>query len=191
MPRRRCLRRPVHGQHDEHGDGAHRALAGRPQRDPGRGPGEGRGGAALRRAGDGPRHARRPAVGDRRAGAPSRTASPRWPRPAARRTASCTSSRSPARRASPLEIDDFSRIADATPIVADLKPGGRFSAAELYDAGGVALVMRELLKRDLLHGDAPTVDGRTIAEVAAGAPSRRRGRTWSSRSRRPSRRAAA
>jgi dihydroxy-acid dehydratase len=67
----------------------------------------------------------------------------------------------------PLEIDDFSRIADATPIVADLKPGGRFSASEMYDAGGVALVMRELLERDLLHGDAPTVDGRTIAEIAA------------------------
>jgi dihydroxy-acid dehydratase len=67
----------------------------------------------------------------------------------------------------PLEIDDFSRIADATPIVADLKPGGRFSASEMYDAGGVALVMRELLKRGLLHGDRPTVDGRTIAEIAA------------------------
>jgi len=69
----------------------------------------------------------------------------------------------------PLEIDDFSRIADATPIVADLKPGGRFSASEMYDAGGVALVMRELLKRDLLHGETPTVDGRTIAEIAAAA----------------------
>ena len=69
----------------------------------------------------------------------------------------------------PLELDDFSRIADATPIVADMKPGGRYSASEMYDAGGVALVMRELLKRDLLHGDAPTVDGRTIAEIAAAA----------------------
>jgi dihydroxy-acid dehydratase len=67
----------------------------------------------------------------------------------------------------PLEIDDFRRIADATPIVADMKPGGRFSASEMYDAGGVALVMRELLTRHLLHGDAPTVDGRTIAEIAA------------------------
>ncbi len=66
-----------------------------------------------------------------------------------------------------LEIDDFSRIADRTPIVADMKPGGRFSASEMHDAGGVALVMRELLKRGLLHGDAPTVDGRTIAEIAA------------------------
>ncbi len=69
----------------------------------------------------------------------------------------------------PLELDDFSRIADATPIVADLKPGGRYSASELYDAGGVALVMRELLERDLLHGDAPNLDGRTIAEIAAAA----------------------
>jgi dihydroxy-acid dehydratase len=69
----------------------------------------------------------------------------------------------------PLEIDDFSRIADATPIIADMKPGGRFSASEMYDAGGVSLVMRELLKRDLLHGDQPTVDGRTIAEIAAAA----------------------
>ena len=69
----------------------------------------------------------------------------------------------------PLEIDDFSRIADATPVVADMKPGGRFSASEMYDAGGVSLVMRELLKRGLLHGDRPTVDGRTIAEIAAAA----------------------
>jgi len=67
----------------------------------------------------------------------------------------------------PLEIDDFSRIADATPVVADMKPGGRFSASEMYDAGGVSLVMRELLKRGLLHGDRPTVDGRTIAEIAS------------------------
>jgi len=69
----------------------------------------------------------------------------------------------------PLEIDDFSRIADATPVVADMKPGGRYSASEMYDAGGVSLVMRELLERGLLHGDRPTVDGRTIAEIAAAA----------------------
>jgi dihydroxy-acid dehydratase len=67
----------------------------------------------------------------------------------------------------PLEIDDFGTIADRTPIVADLKPGGRYSASEMYDAGGVALVTRELLSRGLLHGDAPTVDGRTIAEIGA------------------------
>jgi dihydroxy-acid dehydratase len=67
----------------------------------------------------------------------------------------------------PLELDDFGRIADRTPIVADMKPGGRYSAAELYDAGGVALVMRELLERDLLHGAERNVDGRTMAEIAA------------------------
>ena len=67
----------------------------------------------------------------------------------------------------PLSIDEFGEVADRTPIVADMQPGGRYTAADIHDAGGVALVMRELLKRDLLHGDAPTVDGRTIAEIAA------------------------
>ena len=67
----------------------------------------------------------------------------------------------------PLEIDEFGAIADRTPIVADMVPGGRYTAADMHEAGGVALVMRELLKRDLLHGAAPTVDGRTIAELAA------------------------
>ena len=68
-----------------------------------------------------------------------------------------------------LDIDEFGGIADRTPIVADMRPGGRFTASQMYDAGGVGLVMRELLKRDLLHGDARTVDGRTIAEIAAAA----------------------
>jgi len=67
----------------------------------------------------------------------------------------------------PLDIDEFGRIADRTPLIGDMTPGGRFNALDMYEAGGVALVMRELLKRDgLLHGDARTVDGRTIAEVA-------------------------
>ena len=69
----------------------------------------------------------------------------------------------------PLEIDEFGPIADRTPIVADMKPGGRFSAADMDAAGGVALVMRELLKRGLLDGDAKTVDGRTISKIAAAA----------------------
>ena len=70
----------------------------------------------------------------------------------------------------PLDIDEFGAIADRTPVIADMHPGGRYQAADLYDAGGIALVMRELLKRDgLLRGDAPTIDGRTIAEIAAGA----------------------
>jgi dihydroxy-acid dehydratase len=69
----------------------------------------------------------------------------------------------------PLSIDDFDTIAARTPIVADMTPGGRYTAADLYDAGGVSLVMRELLKRDLLHGEEKNVDGRTIAKIAADA----------------------
>ena len=68
----------------------------------------------------------------------------------------------------PLDIDEFGAIADRTPLIADMRPGGRYTALDMYEAGGVALVMRELLKRPgLLHGDQPTVDGRTIAEIAA------------------------
>jgi len=67
----------------------------------------------------------------------------------------------------PLSIDDFDEIAARTPIVADMTPGGRYTASDLYDAGGVSLVMRELLKRNLVHGDEKNVDGRTLSKVAA------------------------
>jgi dihydroxy-acid dehydratase len=66
----------------------------------------------------------------------------------------------------PLELEDFDRIAERTPVVADIKPGGRFVATDLHAAGGVALVARELLKAGLVHGDAPNVDGRTLSGVA-------------------------
>ncbi len=68
-----------------------------------------------------------------------------------------------------LDIDEFGAIADRTPLIGDMRPGGRYTATDMYEAGGVGLVMRELLKRPgLLHGDAPTVDGLTVAEIAAG-----------------------
>ncbi|HET7677809.1 MAG TPA: dihydroxy-acid dehydratase [Candidatus Limnocylindrales bacterium] len=67
----------------------------------------------------------------------------------------------------PLDIDEFGAIADRTPLVADMLPGGRFTATDLYDAGGIGLVMRELLKRRLIDPDARTVDGRTLGEIAA------------------------
>ena len=51
-----------------------------------------------------------------------------------------------------LTLDDFSEVADRTPLIADMRPGGRYAAADMYEAGGVAIVMRELLKQDLLHG---------------------------------------
>ena len=69
----------------------------------------------------------------------------------------------------PLDIDEFDVIANRTPIVADLQPGGRFTATHLYEAGGMALVFRELLAAGRIDGRAPNVDGRTTAEIAAAA----------------------
>ena len=66
----------------------------------------------------------------------------------------------------PLSIDDFDRISSRVPILADLKPGGRFVATDLYAAGGTALVAKRLLEAGLLRGDCITVTGRTIAEEA-------------------------
>jgi dihydroxy-acid dehydratase len=68
-----------------------------------------------------------------------------------------------------LSIDDFDRISSKTPILADLKPGGRFVATDLYAAGGTPLVAKRMLEAGLLHGDCITVTGRTLAEEAAGA----------------------
>ncbi len=67
----------------------------------------------------------------------------------------------------PFELEDFERIAERTPVVASMKPGGRFVATDMHQAGGVALVARELAKAGLVHDDAPNVDGRTLGEVAA------------------------
>jgi dihydroxy-acid dehydratase len=69
----------------------------------------------------------------------------------------------------PLEIDDFDEIASRTPVIADLKPAGRFAAADLYEAGGLSLVARELVKGGLVHVDARNVDGRTLGEIADAA----------------------
>ena len=69
----------------------------------------------------------------------------------------------------PLSIDDFDRVSSATPILADLKPGGRYVATDLYAAGGTALVAKRMLEASLLRGDCLTVTGRTLAEEAAGA----------------------
>jgi len=68
-----------------------------------------------------------------------------------------------------LDMDDFERISRQTPLLADLKPGGRFVATDLYRAGGVPLVLQRLAQAGLLHGDAITVSGRTIGEEAATA----------------------
>jgi dihydroxy-acid dehydratase len=68
-----------------------------------------------------------------------------------------------------LTIDDFDRIAWSTPLLGDLKPGGRFAGADLYRAGGVPLVAKRLSEAGLLHRDAATVSGRTLGEVADSA----------------------
>jgi len=67
----------------------------------------------------------------------------------------------------PLTIDDFDSIAGRTPIVADLKPFGRYAATDLHAAGGVGLVARELVRAGLVHEDAAGVDGHTLGEVGA------------------------
>jgi dihydroxy-acid dehydratase len=65
-----------------------------------------------------------------------------------------------------LELEDFDRISSRTPLLADLKPGGRFVAVDLYRAGGVALVAKRLLDAGVLNEEERTVTGRTIGEEA-------------------------
>ena len=65
-----------------------------------------------------------------------------------------------------LDIDDFDRIAAEVPTTCDLKPGGRFLAKDLYDAGGIGIVAKRLLEAGRLHEDVPTVTGKTIGEHA-------------------------
>jgi dihydroxy-acid dehydratase len=66
----------------------------------------------------------------------------------------------------PLSIDDFDRICSTTPLLADLKPGGRFVATDMFRAGGVAVVANRLKEAGKLNEDAITVTGRTIGEEA-------------------------
>ena len=68
-----------------------------------------------------------------------------------------------------LKIDDFDRISERTPLLADLKPGGSFVATDLYRAGGIGLVAKRLRETGLLHRDALTVTGATIGEAAGAA----------------------
>jgi dihydroxy-acid dehydratase len=66
----------------------------------------------------------------------------------------------------PLDIDDFDRIAESTPSLCDLKPGGRFVATDLHAAGGTAVLASRLKALGLLHADAPTVTGKSIGRHA-------------------------
>jgi dihydroxy-acid dehydratase len=69
-----------------------------------------------------------------------------------------------------LEIDDFTRVGARVPVLADVKPSGRYLMSELIAIGGIRPLMRGLLERGLLHGDCLTVTGKTVAENLADAP---------------------
>jgi len=64
----------------------------------------------------------------------------------------------------PLSLDDFDRISRRTPVIADMRPWGRFTAPELYEAGGIPLVAKRLSEAGLLHANAQTVTTRTLGE---------------------------
>jgi len=66
-----------------------------------------------------------------------------------------------------LAIDDIDRISRRTPLLCDLKPGGRFAAVELHKAGGIALLTKRLIEGGFVDGDALTVTGRSLAEESA------------------------
>nr|WP_297912939.1 dihydroxy-acid dehydratase [uncultured Allomuricauda sp.] len=67
-------------------------------------------------------------------------------------------------------LDDFQRISDTTPFLADLKPSGRFLMEDLHNVGGIPAVMKFMLNKGMLHGDCLTVTGKTIAENLEGLP---------------------
>jgi dihydroxy-acid dehydratase len=69
-----------------------------------------------------------------------------------------------------LTLDDFETIRGRVPVLCDLKPSGRYVTVNLHQAGGIPQVMKMLLVNNLLHGDALTITGKTIAEVLANVP---------------------
>ena len=70
----------------------------------------------------------------------------------------------------PLTLDDFQAVSDRVPLLADMKPSGRYAQEDLHDVGGTPAVMRYLLERGFLHGDCVTVTGRTLAENVSEVP---------------------
>src|SRR5205823_14232177 len=68
-----------------------------------------------------------------------------------------------------LSLDDFDRVSASVPLLADLKPSGRFVATDLHAAGGSALLAKRLVEAGVVNGSSPTVTGRTLAEESANA----------------------
>ena len=85
-------------------------------------------------------------------------------------TRCCTCWRSPGRPEFHSQLDDFETIRARVPVLCDLKPSGRFVATDLHRAGGVPQVMKMLLDHGVLHGDALTISGETVAEVLREVP---------------------
>jgi dihydroxy-acid dehydratase len=67
-------------------------------------------------------------------------------------------------------LDDVAEVFDRTPLIANLRPGGLYHAKDVHDIGGVPVLLKEMLKNGVLHGECLTVDGRTLAEAIADAP---------------------
>jgi dihydroxy-acid dehydratase len=74
-----------------------------------------------------------------------------------------------------LDLDDFETVRARVPVLCDLKPSGRYVATDLHQAGGVPQVMKLLLERGVLHGDALTISGETVAETLSAVPAKPRG----------------
>ncbi len=70
----------------------------------------------------------------------------------------------------PLTLGDFDEISARTPVLANLKPGGLYTAVEMQSAGGISLLLRRLIEAGLVHGECPTVTGRSLSEEVGGAP---------------------
>ncbi|KAF8455831.1 dihydroxy-acid/6-phosphogluconate dehydratase [Terfezia claveryi] len=69
-----------------------------------------------------------------------------------------------------LTIDDFQRVADKIPVLADLKPSGKYMMYDLYELGGTPSVLKYFIQVNLINGNIPTVTGKTLAENVASAP---------------------
>jgi dihydroxy-acid dehydratase len=72
----------------------------------------------------------------------------------------------------PLSIDDFEPVRRRVPVLCDLKPSGKYVATDLHRAGGIPQVLKILLAHGVVHGDARTIDGRTVAEILTDVPDR-------------------
>ena len=164
LPRRGRLRRTVHRQHHGHRLRDARHLADGLERRPRHRSPQGRSGLRVRQAGDGPRQQGHDAALDR---------DPQELRERHRRASMATGGSTNAvlhlmaTRASfgvKLSIEDFDRISQQTPVLADLKPWGNYTAPEMYEAGGMAVVGKRLLEAGLAPREEKTVTGRTIGD---------------------------